>query len=229
VDFDLTYQRAAKAYVADGCQPGAQALEDWAVAHGFGELGCFNNRPIRGTTDTLSVHAEGRAIDLFPTIGSPTMYVLVSWLTDSAPELGVQLIIYDRQVWTFAQGWRDYTGPAGEHLDHAHIELTRSAAALLDDTAVAAVLDPLYDEAYSDDESEADMAANPTLYRPAGYANVFAIFASGEVLHCDTALVELFGGADAVKAGDAVNEQTLHSLLAKAGLGAGGAVPLAEG
>lgn len=43
------------------------ALERYAVARGFGTAGIFNPRNVRGGT-ALSLHAEGRAVDLTPNI-----------------------------------------------------------------------------------------------------------------------------------------------------------------
>ena len=118
---------------ADGPAPGARAL----LAHYLESvptgtsLGIFNCRDVRGST-SLSVHACGRAVDMgTPTTkaGHDAMYAYLGKLAPEAEGLGVQLVIFDRTIWSARRE------PEGEryegvhpHNDHAHVELTPTAA-----------------------------------------------------------------------------------------------------
>lgn len=208
------------------CRPGAMALLEFVHSLGFDDLGCFNDRAVRGTTDVASTHAEGRAVDV--TLGAnpaQRMHDLCSALVAGSDVLGVQRIIWSGLVWTVGADWHPYQGPAGQHLDHAHIELTREAAEANTLALYVVTLTPLLASSPSEDY---DTMQPPLLFRPAGYANVFAIFATGEVIHCDTALVAAFEREGSVEpiTGAAPNLQTLHSLLVKAGCSPADAVPL---
>lgn len=108
-------------------------------------LGIFNCRSVRGGS-TTSKHGEGRALDVgFPMKngrGSDAGYALVNELLkgETAVDLGIQAIIYDRKIWSAKDvNGRPYTGVA-PHYDHVHIELTRSAAANLTEAKIKAVL-----------------------------------------------------------------------------------------
>lgn len=222
----FAYEPASWDTPAQGCRPGALALLDYVHSIGFGDVGCFNDRAITGTTDVPSVHREGRAVDI--TEGNRPvgdLDELTEVLAGNYAALGVQLVIYNGREWSVTTAaWRFYDGPAGPHADHAHVELCREAA---EANTVELYRDTLRYGIGPIDDSEGDIdmaSAQPTLYRPHGYANVFAIFATGEVIHCDTKLVELYGGT--VETGEAENMQTLHSLLRKAGCDASDAVRL---
>lgn len=112
-----------------GPTPGALALRDYARSLGFGDAGIYNNRPVRGGT-SLSVHAEGRAIDI--TMGRRSVADLTAFINQliANPALGIQQVIWQRQYWRPDTGWRPYRG-VNPHTDHAHIELTREAAGSL--------------------------------------------------------------------------------------------------
>jgi hypothetical protein len=82
----------------------------------------------------LSVHATGRAIDLFiPTDGGAADNalgdVVAHWLVRNAELVGVQLLIWDRTIWKPGEGDRCYGG-AHPHNDHIHIELSEAAGDL---------------------------------------------------------------------------------------------------
>ncbi len=201
-----------------GCQPGAVALIDYAHSLGFGDLGCFNDRSIAGT-DIPSLHREGRAVDL--TVGDKPEWfrLILDDLVDVHAVLGVQQIIYDGSFWRVGNdGWRLLADDADPHRSHAHIELTWRGAT---DNTAELYADTIAHEAVppttADPEEE---TVPPTLYRDVAYANVFAIFASGEVLHLSSALVDHYvaAGSGPVIVGDPTNVQTVQSLLAKAGL-----------
>jgi hypothetical protein len=121
-----------------GPQPGALALRDYAHSCGFGDAGIFNNRAVRGGS-ALSLHAEGRAVDITPAGGDLSAFC--ERLIAAHETLGVQQIIWQRRVWRCDRpGWRAYTG-TDPHTSHAHVELTRHAAATLTVEAIASVLE----------------------------------------------------------------------------------------
>lgn len=130
---------------AGGCQPGAKALQfvclEWHPS--FRNLGCYNDRSIRGAA-MPSLHRDGRAIDVGVDVSSTesgdAMDSLVDAIVAGYLSLGVQQVIWYEQVWTVGKGWRDFTGSAGPHHDHAHIELTKYAAANLTVETAQAVL-----------------------------------------------------------------------------------------
>ncbi len=119
-----------------GPQPGARAL----LAHYLESvpdgtsLGIYNCRQVRGAS-SLSIHACGRAVDCgIPTTaaGHRAMYAYLAALAPHAEGLGVQLVIFDRTIWSAKRA------PEGEpyrgvhpHLDHAHVELTPKAGEAL--------------------------------------------------------------------------------------------------
>lgn len=132
-----------------GPQPGATALMMWLLGS-YPEaksLGIFNCRPTRGGTK-LSLHGEGRALDVaFPLTkyedANPTGTALAHRLVAHADELGVQLVIFNRKIWSANranENWRAYTGSAGPHLDHLHVELCWDAAKNLTGPKIQRVL-----------------------------------------------------------------------------------------
>jgi hypothetical protein len=91
----------------------------------------YNCRQVRGGR-SLSVHAVGRALDVFvATQGGRADNAkgdqLANWLVENAEAIGVQAIIWDRTTWRPGRGDSCYTG-AHPHNDHIHIELSREAA-----------------------------------------------------------------------------------------------------
>lgn len=130
--FPVVYQPASRA--ASGPTPGAKALMAWCLANypPGTNLGIYNPRNVRGGA-ALSLHAEGRAIDVgYPTMrpdGYPMGQLLAAHMAQHHAELGVQCVIFARRIWSNTRpAWRLYNG-AADHYDHVHIELTREAAA----------------------------------------------------------------------------------------------------
>jgi hypothetical protein len=113
--------------------PGASHLLAWcreAYPQG-GSMGIYNCRTVVGGS-TTSLHGEGRALDWgMPMVGgrgSPAGHELVRRLGENGQRLGIQAIIYDRQIWSArSPDGRPYTGQH-PHYDHLHIELTWNAA-----------------------------------------------------------------------------------------------------
>ncbi|MBF4162386.1 hypothetical protein ISG29_11855 [Nocardioides sp. CBS4Y-1] len=85
-----------------------------------------------------SAHYEGRAVDAFVRPISPANktrgWAIASYFVAQADRLRIATVIFDGKIWTAtrsAEGWRDYTVPAGssgdravlEHRDHVHIDV----------------------------------------------------------------------------------------------------------
>ncbi len=120
-------------YDAKGPAPGTLALwervrREWPGAR---SLGIYVARNIRGA-DRLSLHAEGRAVDVVPPSGARD--ALAEWAREQSGALGIQeVIIYEtRRIWTTARsrdGWRTYRGPS-RGLRHVHIGQHRRGAGI---------------------------------------------------------------------------------------------------
>ena len=122
-----------------GAQPGATALAEYldAAFPDNGGYGIYNCRTIDGTS-SLSLHAEGRAIDfMIPTdssqaygadngVGDP----VADFLMENAEAIGIQSFIWDRTIY-----YGDEDAPKHHcvsiedgHWNHLHIELSWAAA-----------------------------------------------------------------------------------------------------
>lgn len=142
----MRYEAAAWDTHVTGPQPGAVALRDYTHQLGFGDVGIYNDRAVRGATAVPSTHREGRALDL--TKGTKTdadvTYLLDELIFHFEP-LGVQQIIWQRASWRCdrpLEKWRPYRG-VDPHTSHAHIELTWEAAGSLTVQRIHDVLQPL--------------------------------------------------------------------------------------
>ncbi|MGI5151386.1 peptidoglycan-binding domain-containing protein [Plantactinospora sp. CA-294935] len=121
---------------SSGPTPGAKALMSWYLgaygSRGGRNGGIYNCRSIAGSK-TTSLHGEGRADDLMVPVGASWAQPLADKLVANSKELGIQLVIYNRHVWSGSYpnaGWRDYDGE-NPHRDHLHVELSRAAARTL--------------------------------------------------------------------------------------------------
>lgn len=97
-------------------------------------LGIYNYRPVRGST-SLSIHAEGRALDIgYPVVNGKAHtegHNLLRRLGGAGRTLGIQAIIWDRRIYSArTPAGRAYTG-VNPHIDHLHVELTRHAGETL--------------------------------------------------------------------------------------------------
>lgn len=131
------YQPAT--YIARGPQPGAEALMDVFVADFKARnYGIYNPRSIRGGGG-LSLHAEGRAVDLGysnKALGDEALEALLR----HREALGIQLIIWWRRIYSAKNPvGAAYTG-VSPHTDHIHVELSRPAAATLTVPYIRSVL-----------------------------------------------------------------------------------------
>lgn len=125
---------------------GARAFATYLLANfpqisGYGGYSC---RPIVGESQYMSVHATGRALDLFIPVdrsvsgegnadndaGDP----VANWLIANAQFIGIQRVIWDRWLWQsedYGEGQSqayDFPG-SNAHNDHIHMELSVEGAA----------------------------------------------------------------------------------------------------
>lgn len=140
----LRYEPATWVTQVGTCQPGAKALMAHASSVGLSNVGCYNDRAVRGAS-APSLHREGRAVDL--TIGARDDHWLgayVDRLRAKHLALGVQMVIWQRRYWRCdrGDGWHPYGG-VDPHTSHAHVELTWGAAARLTFADIAAQFAPL--------------------------------------------------------------------------------------
>lgn len=139
------YEKATRC--STGPAPGAKALMAWFLgrhqAQGGKNLGIFNCRTVRGSTATTSLHGEGRACDFgINPHGAQWGTLLAENLRLHSGELGIQCLIWNRKIWSGSYpdaGWRAYSG-TNPHVDHIHLELSRSAAASLTPQRIHQVL-----------------------------------------------------------------------------------------
>jgi len=117
---------------------GARELGDYLVEHTDAtSYGGYNCREISGSS-SLSVHSEGRAIDLFvPTDGSGDDSAsndlgdpIANWLAENAEYVGMSYVIWDQASWGAHRDGDKHQSYGGSHPhnDHLHIELTWDAA-----------------------------------------------------------------------------------------------------
>lgn len=129
-------------------------------------LGIRGCRHIAGTT-VLSVHADGRAVDLGVPVGASWAQGLANSLVARSRELGVQCVIYNRRIWSSSycrQGWRPYSG-TNPHRDHLHVEVTPAGSEWLTVARINATMG-------ADNWTEKIMKALPTLRTGATGADV---------------------------------------------------------
>lgn len=141
---DFPRYEAASGRDAKKAQPGVVAFMA-VVGELFGasNMGIYNYRSVRGSS-APSVHGEGRAGDAgYRTIGgraNPHGYRLLEALLPNVRALGIQLIIWDRRIWSAKAPYgARYTGTV-PHYDHLHIEFTWAAARNLTRDQVRSVL-----------------------------------------------------------------------------------------
>jgi hypothetical protein len=166
---------------AGGPQPGAVAFMDWVVNDwrrgGVFNLGIYNCRTVRGSVQP-SVHGDGRACDFgFPLVAgraNPAGWDLVRLLLPHVDQLGIQMIIWDRTVWSArTPNGGPYTGVAA-HRDHIHAELTRNASQTLTRARVRGIVTPpapapvQRPAAFTAPQEDDDMAVHIRLALPKG-------------------------------------------------------------
>lgn len=118
-------------------KPGTREVAEFLKARFVGarSYGGYACRVNTANTSQYSVHASGRAIDLFVPLhsgdadndlGDPIAHYLIM----NAVNLGVEFLVWDRTSWGASRAapkHRAYTGPHPHH-DHLHIELSPASA-----------------------------------------------------------------------------------------------------
>lgn len=114
-----------------GPTTGATGAMNWYLAaygaKGGTSMGIYNC--IAGSA-TFSVHSEGRAMDMGTPMGVTDWSQKLAYaLVNSSAELGVQLVIHNKEIWIGGptqafDGFLPYSG-VSPHTDHLHVELTR--------------------------------------------------------------------------------------------------------
>lgn len=136
--YDLTYQRATTPTA--GPMTGTLHLQSFVESKwpDSWSKGIFAPRPIRGTEHLTpkrwSIHAEGRALDIgvaLDVAGEVLGDEIADWIITHAAEIGCQYFIWNQRSWSKHRGWTPYTGKAGGHRDHLHVEQTSEAARLV--------------------------------------------------------------------------------------------------
>jgi hypothetical protein len=113
-----------------GLKPGTQRLGE-QLKQQFNvnfEDNSYSCRENTGSPGQLSIHAVGRALDLM-TSGA-TGDAIANHLVTNAETLGIQLVIWNRTVWTVRPTGatsRAYTG-SSPHTDHVHAEVNTATA-----------------------------------------------------------------------------------------------------
>ncbi|CAJ0955531.1 unnamed protein product, partial [Mesorhabditis belari] len=116
------YNYANKA--TDGPAPGARRLASYFKKRYGGRTEIYNNRPVRGGKN-LSLHAEGRAVDIY--LAGNNGRRAFDHAVSIACAHGIQEVIFNRRIWTANGGEHHYSG-SNPHTDHVHIGLNRCGA-----------------------------------------------------------------------------------------------------
>ena len=110
--------------------------------------GSYAYRPIRGSTSgALSIHSEGRAVDIGVAVNPEGKNIgdrVFLALAKNAVALGLQRIIWHRQIWDARRpDGAPFTGSAGPHLDHLHVEQSREKADTLTYEEALLIMNPV--------------------------------------------------------------------------------------
>lgn len=138
---DFPRYEAATWRDSKGAQPGVEAFMDVMVAdYGARNLGIYNYRRVRGSS-APSTHGEGRSGDAgYSGVANPAGTRLLNILLPHVRELGIQLIIWNRRIYSAkAPLGARYQGTV-PHTDHLHIEFTWDAARNMTRDRVRAIL-----------------------------------------------------------------------------------------
>ncbi|MFC4071898.1 hypothetical protein [Actinoplanes subglobosus] len=100
-----------------------------ATAAGFPTPNCYR-------VDDHGEHPKGRACDWMMTPGGEASGaqkthgdLMAAWAVANADRLGIQYVIWFRQIWTQTEGWHPYNNPwggddpSGWHTNHIHISI----------------------------------------------------------------------------------------------------------
>lgn len=141
----VPYDRATftEVLATNRCRPGTVAtmtvLKERTESHigrHKAKDGCYNRRPIRGSSTAWSTHAVGRGIDLGITLDNQGLqlgnFLFLTLLDPSnAVPLSIQCIIWNYAICKPGESPQPYkpgSDPTTGHRDHLHIELNRWGA-----------------------------------------------------------------------------------------------------
>lgn len=177
-----------------GSPDGAKALAaylldrfEWAFS-----LGICNCRPVRGGS-TYSHHAACRAFDLgVPLLpgGKPNTELgdaVVRLLLPHCKRLGIDHIIWNRQIWSASSPNGRYYGGVHPHYDHIHIGLNANAGAKLNYATLVAVLGSTEKTRFPDVPAEhwaydsIEWLAEKGITRPGTYFNADGVVTRGQM------------------------------------------------
>ena len=137
---DFPTWEAAASRCSGKVQPGSAELMAWAVEtygkRGLRNWGIYNCRTTVGGTNR-SIHGDGRACDFgFPLVNNranPVGWEVVNALLPHVRALGIQMIIWDRRIWSARTPNGAPYGGSGKspHIDHIHVEQTWNSARTL--------------------------------------------------------------------------------------------------
>lgn len=147
VDFsanpDVKVEAATKC-IGGALQPGLATLRQYILDRWSPPVTSITNRAVCRDIvggSSISVHAEGRAIDIMiSALDGQTLAVgdqIRDWLIINSTNLGMQRVIWNRYTWSANRdGWRDYCagqctdegGDRNPHTDHLHVELNWEGA-----------------------------------------------------------------------------------------------------
>ncbi|MDG4760374.1 hypothetical protein [Micromonospora sp. WMMD710] len=113
-----------------GCvTPRLLHLVQQTTSAGFPKPGCYR-------IDDHGEHPKGRACDWMMTSGGEASGIqkargdaMAAWAVANADRLGIQYVIWFRQIWTESEGWHPYNNPwggndpSGWHTNHIHISV----------------------------------------------------------------------------------------------------------
>lgn len=118
-----------------GHTPGAESLKQVlldAYSPPVTSIGGYSCRDNTADPGSVSIHGVGRALDIMVDSTTPngkeTGDKIRNLLINNAENIGIQLVIWDRHIWSVNhKGWRPYTGP-NPHIDHLHVEINIAAS-----------------------------------------------------------------------------------------------------
>lgn len=135
-DYDVKYDGPpADNQCTAGHTPGAESLKQVlldAYSPPVTSIGGYDCRDNTANPGEVSIHGVGRALDIMVDSTTPqgkeTGDRIRNLLINNAENVGIQLVIWDRHIWSVNnKGWRPYTGP-NPHTDHLHVEINIAAS-----------------------------------------------------------------------------------------------------
>lgn len=112
----------SRTYKLGAVKPWVQSAADLlGNMFGFTNIGGYRAQGSVPNSD----HPKGLALD-FMTLDPKKAQALIDYLLTHVDALGIKYVIYNRRIWTPAQGWHPYSGPS-PHTDHVHVSFNDKA------------------------------------------------------------------------------------------------------